>query len=162
MAADLVLLRPVRSALTAVAFAALFAFLPAHARACGAPDIKLEGDKAATLVLAADAAVFGVTDLFFIASGRPMPMWLSIVQVTVAGFIGPSLALLAADSPGLKVASGASAVWFGVHGINDMTRYPAFRGEQVRKRELQRARQRYDIAIEPRAQGGMLHLRGKF
>jgi hypothetical protein len=154
--------RSVRAALPALAFAALFALVPASARASGAPSFRVDGDKAATLILATDAVVFGFTDLLFIGIGRPMPLWFSILQITVAGTLGPALTAKTADSPGLKVASGISALWFSAHGIYDIVRYPAYRREKIRERELERARQRCSFAIEPRPQGGVLHVRGKF
>ena len=155
------LLGTVHATLAAAAFVACMTLAPTSAHASGAPSFDLDGDAVAQTVLLSNALVFGGLDILFIAIGRPMPMWLSIMQIAIAGAVLPYLAINAADSVALQVAAGASAVLFTSYGIYDIARYPAWRRQKLREREIERARELCGIAIEPRPQGALLHVYGR-
>jgi hypothetical protein len=142
---------------------ATFLFLafmvPAQAHASGAPYSRAR-EAVGLMALVVDTAVFGVVDFVYIARGRPMPVWVSIMEITIGGMLGPVFVLGQAESTGLKIAAGATALWFIGHGIYDLARYPEYRRQKLRERELERARQRCGIAIEPRQHGALLHVYG--
>jgi hypothetical protein len=121
--------------------------------------------------LATSALHFAPVDVVFAAIGRPMPIWLSCLQIGVGGLLLPALALSIDDSSSITAAAGASMIWFTGHGVYNLAVYPEFREQtlagRARKREArERERKRrvlehlqYGMSQQPDARAGMLHLR---
>jgi hypothetical protein len=150
------MLRTMRAAAFTVTFVAAMALVPEPARASGAPSF--DGDELGTALFLGEVAVFGVIDLVFIASQRPMPIWLSIMQIAIAGVLGPLAVLDTVHTTGLKVGVGVSAVLFAGYAIYDIARYPEFRRQKLKERELERQRELCGLAIEARPRGALLQL----
>jgi hypothetical protein len=110
------------------------ALRPEAAHASGAPTLSLEGDAHAGMMLLGVSAIgFGLLDLAFIAKDRPLPVGLSILQISVAGVLVPLFALTARDS-GVAIGAFVSMAWFSGHGIHELVVYPEYarrRGAEV-------------------------------
>lgn len=126
-----------RLVLGCVVLAALLLAHPPQAHASGGgPTLELENASGALLGLSAIG--FGGMDLFFLAADRPLPLALSILQITIAGMLIPLTAVESNDT-GLLIGAGISSAWFIGHGI-----FNIHLGSE-RRRERQRA-----LALEQR------------
>ncbi len=148
--------RTFHAAALAGPFAALMALMPAPAQASGA--LSFDRDAMGTAMFVGTVAVFGVVDIAFILSQRPLPIWLSITQIVFAGVLGPLAVLNTVQSTGLKIGVGVSALAFTGYAIYDLARYPEYRAQKLKERELERQRELCGLAIEARPRGALLHL----
>ena len=160
------------SAALAMAFAALIALAPAPAQASGG-DLALginDLDGVGTTLSIGSAAVFGVIDVAFIASARPMPPWLSFMQLIIAGVLGPAIGMSDNHTIEFEVAAITSGLVLGGYAFFDLVRYPDYHKRKLREdeerqheRELERERERgrCGLSIEPRPQGALLHVYGR-
>lgn len=122
----------------AIATALWLAEAPA-ARASGTPAPDFDGDAMSTVLLASSAIGFGTVDLLYLAHDRPLPIALTILQITVAGMLVP-LSAIGAHSTGLHLGAVMSFSWFVGHGVYNIFAYSARERERQKAQAAERAR----------------------
>lgn len=132
---------------------------PARANGAGAPSLRLESDEAVTMLLLSDL-VFGGMDSLFLALDRPLPVGLSILQISVGGLLVPLVVGASTDSAAVQIAASASGLWFSAHGIYNLATYPAYARERRRQRSLERMQDNC-VTLRPLPDGAALVFAGR-
>lgn len=126
---------------------AVLSLLPSRAAASREFSLEFGEPTLAGTLLITSAIGFGAADLAFIVSERPMPAWLSLLQIGVSGLFLPMNALLSSGSVPLGITAVGTGVWFTSFGIYNVAVYPEYRRKRMREGA-------YGFAIAPRAHGG--------
>jgi hypothetical protein len=118
----------------------------AHAsRAPFESGLQISGGDLSAGLLAASALVFGSIDLVYLARDRPLPIGLTILQITVAGMLVP---LTSVDTGRVDVQIGAviSSAWFAGHGIYSLLAYSELERKRAEGLAAERKRRLVDCA----------------